>query len=123
MSVFVNGRLNLARRLLSLLAIAAAVSWSDISSAREYPVFFERDYETATKLNDLYRKLEAADTLLVLDSASEAIESGACREQMQTYTRLTDGIARIESKHLAGKPITATERQTHARLSAESQNQ
>lgn len=86
------------------------------ADAREFPAFYERDYETAKKLNDLYEKLEAAESLFMLDSANDAIVGGACRAEDQAYQRAYDGLAQLGGKLSRGGSLSASEQQRYRQL-------
>ncbi|TXS96643.1 FecR domain-containing protein [Parahaliea maris] len=84
--------------------------------AREFPAFYERDYETASKLNELHEKLEAADTLFMLDSTNNAIVAGACQSQDLAYQRAYDGLSELASRRTASGALSTADRERYQKL-------
>ncbi|MEM1401785.1 MAG: hypothetical protein AAGG55_00515 [Pseudomonadota bacterium] len=106
---------------LQCLCIAATLGLVFMTVAvplqsREFPAFYERDYESAEKLNELYEKLEAADALLMLDSTNDAIVGGVCRSQDQSYRQAYGALEQYRRRPPADGSLSEPERSQYERL-------
>lgn len=82
--------------------------------ARERPTYFERDYETAEKLNELYERLEDADLLVALDFADGAIVAFGCRDEDRAYSDALAEVKMLGQRKRAGERLTHDEERRYA---------
>ncbi|MBW9275705.1 MAG: FecR family protein [Candidatus Thiodiazotropha sp. (ex. Lucinisca nassula)] len=97
-----------SRIIKSLWLCLLLLAYASSLQARDFPAFYERDYETAQKLDDLYERLKDADTLFMLDSVSDAIVNHNCRKEDQAYWRAYNGSKELMNQ-LGNRKPTANE--------------
>jgi len=104
----------------AVAGLATALLLAAAASARETPTHFERDYETAQQLHELYERLEDADTLFMLDSFDDAIVAGGCREADRAYSEALAEARKLAARKRAGESLTYDEERYYEdRLAAE----
>lgn len=92
-----------------LLVLAGTLLLAAAATAREIPTYFERDYETAEKLHELYEQIQDADTLFMLDSIDAAITGGGCRDEHFDYSEALAEVTKLADRKRAGEQLTYDE--------------
>lgn len=93
----------------AILLLSGGLFAQPSPTGRDIPDRFERDYETAETLRKLYKKLQDAELLFMLDSINEAIVSGGCSKENLLYKEAISEVRQLAGRKRAGERLTYDE--------------